>query len=269
MECTDCGLIFQGEVGTAALRERLYEQWIDPDLAWARHRKRAGLRRSLNQARTIASIIAQLQRPSADIAMLDFGMGWGDWCAMARGFGCRVTGVELSARRGAHAAALGIDVIAGDALGEGRFDFVNVFHVLEHVPDPFEVVSRIARSLARHGLVRIAVPDVDHIRDRLAQLTAASTPEFVESLNAVAPLEHINAFDARSLTRMAARAGLQPATFAYLPPFDDRLAVAGSGTAFHQWIGRVLRPFRSRRRDSPRAATDIYFAPARPLPPAP
>ena len=47
--------------------------------------------------------------------------------------------------------------LRSETLPEARFDLVTVVDVLEHVPDPLEIMSRIARSLAPGGRIVVAM----------------------------------------------------------------------------------------------------------------
>lgn len=54
---------------------------------------------------------------------------------------------------------------------DGRFDFVILSHVLEHVANPVKVVRDVFRIVRAGGVVLIAVPDKDHTFDRPRALT--------------------------------------------------------------------------------------------------
>jgi SAM-dependent methyltransferase len=77
------------------------------------------------------------------------------------------------------------------AAWHGRFDLVTAFFVLEHVEQPVEVLSSIARLLAPGGMVYFLVPDV-----------WTNPADFVVA-------DHVSHFTDRSLRAVLARAGLE------------------------------------------------------------
>jgi SAM-dependent methyltransferase len=98
--------------------------------------------------------------------LLDVGCGAG---AMARAVSrerpdLRVHGVDLSRRAVGFAAREGDDVsfTVGNAqrlpYGDGFFDAVSLFDVLEHVDEPEVVLAEVARVLRPDGLLHVALP---------------------------------------------------------------------------------------------------------------
>jgi len=69
----------------------------------------------------ITRAIEWLNRLPSEIRFLDSGMGWGNWCFIAKGFGCDVYGMEISDARKEYAAASGITVVGWDELTHQRF----------------------------------------------------------------------------------------------------------------------------------------------------
>ena len=137
-------------------------------------------------------------------------MGWGDWCRMAGAYGCTASGTELSQARIDHAQALGISVVSWEDIQEHQFDFINAEQVFEHVTDPVGTLDYLCRSLKPHGLVQISVPNGWDIKRRLVVMDWTAPKGSANSLNPIAPLEHINCFSHESLVRMAGIIGLEP-----------------------------------------------------------
>jgi SAM-dependent methyltransferase len=213
VECRSCGLIWQRTAPADDLIERLYEQWIDVDESLARDRHQALAERML-LVQEVAQILAAFRRPPGTLRFLDFGMGWGRWLQIARGFGCQVWGTELSEARLAHARRLAIPTVTWDEIPRYGFDFINTEQVFEHLVEPYATLSHLRRGLAPDGLIKISVPPNEDIHRRL-KANDWKAPKFTRrSLNAVAPLEHLNCYHGRSLPAIAKRAGLEPA---YLP----------------------------------------------------
>ena len=88
-ECSDCGLIFQRVVPGPQLMDRLYGYWIDPGIALNMQRKELDAGYFKWSAAEIARGLRLLNKLPSEAAFLDFGMGWGSWCLIAKGFGCK------------------------------------------------------------------------------------------------------------------------------------------------------------------------------------
>jgi 2-polyprenyl-3-methyl-5-hydroxy-6-metoxy-1,4-benzoquinol methylase len=208
-ECDACGLIFQRDIPNKSLMERLYEHWIDPQKAFSQHQEQDCLRYYSYYAQEIMQIIAYLGKDPSSLSLLDFGMGWGKWAGMAKAFGCDSFGVELSAERIQYAKLNGIKVINWDEIPQYRFDFINTEQVFEHVSEPLQTLRHLSSGLKRDGILKISVPTAHDIERRLKIMDWQSPKGSRNSLNPVAPLEHINFFRRRSLAKMAVQAGLE------------------------------------------------------------
>jgi SAM-dependent methyltransferase len=154
-------------------------------------------------------VIAFLRKPPSSLQILDFGMGWGEWALMAKGFGCDVYGAELSKGRIDHATSQGIKILTGKESPALRFDFINTEQVFEHLPRPLETLMGLKELLKPTGILKISVPPGWDIEGRLRIMDWECPKGAKNSLNLVAPLEHINCYQKRSLTRMAGIAGLR------------------------------------------------------------
>jgi SAM-dependent methyltransferase len=208
LECTHCGMIWQHRAPPDDLVERLYETWIDPEDSLHRDTD-AGLDQRVPLVREVMSIVSMMDRPPGRLRVLDFGMGWGRWLMIARGLGCQVWGAELSKARVAHARELAIPSVSWDEIPNHEFDVINTEQVFEHLVEPFEALAHLSRALAPGGLLKISVPPNNDIHRRL-KANDWKAPKFTRnSLNAVAPLEHLNCYHGRSLTVIAERAGLE------------------------------------------------------------
>jgi SAM-dependent methyltransferase len=219
VRCLQCGLVYQQVVPGDSLLSRLYEEWIPPT-----ERERLHRQRPLDEYRYLAEqvqyVVRHFDRDPYDVRMLDFGMGWGEWAAMAQAFGCQVAGAELSAVRLQYARSIGIRVVSWEQIAEEGFDFINTEQVFEHLVDPLAVLKYLARSLRSKGVIRISVPDAK----RALQLLNRGT-EFADlsanDVMTVAPLEHINCFEHASLLQLAGKAGLQPMRPSLLQIYDS------------------------------------------------
>lgn len=136
-------------------------------------------------------------------------MGWAKWATMVKAFGGDAYGMELSKERIEYAKANGIKVVSWDELPDHKFDMINTEQVFEHIPKPLETLKHLSKGLRPGGIIKISVPTANDINRRLKIMDWKASKGTKNSLNAVSPLEHINYFKRRSLTQMAAMAGLE------------------------------------------------------------
>lgn len=245
--CRRCGLIWQRLAPDEALARRLYEVWIDPETARRRFLDGRSLKNQSRCAGELMLVLGLLGRRPREVALLDFGMGWGKWVLMARAFWCPAWGMELSPARLAHARELGLPTLTWEELDGRRFDFVNTEQVFEHLAEPLPVLRRLAAALAPGGLIKLSVPNGHGMRRRLARLErgargdddAAWAARGRASLVPVRPLEHLNCFDHRALGALAAAAGLEPVRV----PIARQLASAAGWTSPREAVEALLRPF--------------------------
>jgi len=211
-ECLECGLVYQREIPGDELMFKLYERWIDPQRVYELHETQRTVDYYVYYAHEVENLIRYFGGAPADLTWLDFGMGWGNWCRIAAAFGCRVAGVELSPARIRHAAASGVRTIGRDELPGQLYDFINTEQVFEHLPAPLETLRFLQQVLRPGGVIKIGVPNGRQIKRRLELWDWDAPKGSPNSLNAVAPLEHINCFDHDRgvLVKMAARVGLEP-----------------------------------------------------------
>lgn len=208
-QCDVCGMIFQRDIPSETLMERLYEQWIHPEKALAHHQKKHGLEYYSRYAQEIMQIISYFEQKPSQLNFLDFGMGWGKWALMAKAFGCDSYGIELSEERITYAKLNGIKVIGWDEIQQHRFDFINTEQVFEHISEPLNTLKYLKAALRPHGVVKVSVPGANDIDRRLKIMDWKSPKGSANSLNPVAPLEHINCFRRSSLVKMAKAAGME------------------------------------------------------------
>ena len=134
--------------------------------------------------------------------LLDVGSGPGFFLLHGAERGTwRVRGLEPSSQAVAHSRGLGLDVTqafltADTAAALGRFDVVHLNEVLEHVPDPREVVRVVHTMLDPGGLVALMVPN-DYSPFQAALRGACGADPWW-----VAPPHHVNYFDVRSIQRL-------------------------------------------------------------------
>ena len=140
--------------------------------------------------------------------LLDIGCGPGFFLKTAIARGWQGHGIEPSRQAAAHAQGLGAQVTRGlfdaqSAAALGRFDAVNLTNVLEHVPDPVQILTLARDLLDSGGVLSVGVPN-DFSPFQIAAQAAQDLGDWW-----VAPPHHLNYFDFQSLTALLTRLGLE------------------------------------------------------------
>lgn len=199
-KCESCGGIFQREILNEEGMAQLYSKWISSSES---QKKVYDKHRQMQLAKHIGRIISLFPKPDS-VHLLDYGMGWGDWCHMAQSFGLQVHGVEIDEKRIEFARARGIEAYTPDDLPEKKYDFVYMEQVLEHVPTPYETMEKVSNLAQEGSYIHIGVPN----GKRVAQ--SMQTPEALLAKGPAHPLEHINIFTRSSLIAFMEQFGFAP-----------------------------------------------------------
>lgn len=232
-ECHNCGMIYQKEIPNDFLMKKLYEEWIDSQKVFDQYEQSYNLDYYSGYAQEMMMLIKYFNTMPKQLKFFDFGMGWGNWCQMAKAFGCDSYGTELSEARIEYAKSNGIKVISWDEIPNYSFDFINTDQVFEHIPNPLETLNHLKKSLKPESLIKISVPDSCDIKKRLKVMDWTAPKGSKNSLNPVAPLEHINCFDHSSITRMADIAGFRLVENPFRIEIEGRSFSQGSTENFY------------------------------------
>jgi 2-polyprenyl-3-methyl-5-hydroxy-6-metoxy-1,4-benzoquinol methylase len=178
--CKSCGCVFQNPFPEDEELKRFYprEYW------WtAREKPKSRLEGLLRKLEKIyrefvvadhVRFLNYCARHSAanGKSLLDIGCGSGTFLHVARTRGFVPHGMDMSSRAVELACAqYGYPVLQGD-IGSGvwkdhRFDFVTMFHVLEHLSDPRDGLRYVRELLRPTGVLIIQVPNASSIQARL------------------------------------------------------------------------------------------------------
>ena len=237
-ECNTCQLIFQEQILNDDLIARLYEKWIDPETALIQYRKKDTLALRAAYAQEIMQILAYFNRAPTSLKFLDFGMGWGEWALMAKAFGCDSYGLDLSEERSEYAKDHGIHVLTWGDILQYNFDFINTEQVFEHLAKPLETLFHLKKCLKENGLLKISVPQAYDIHRRLRTMDWKAHKGSRNSLNSVAPLEHINCYRRASIVKMAKVAGMEEV----LIPLTHQYQYTTNWNGVKQAIKNLVRP---------------------------
>jgi hypothetical protein len=194
--CLDCDLVFQRFVGDAETLRAVYSDMVDdqrPESIPTYVADMADIRGS-RDAHELMTLSAYLGKPR--LRVFDFGTGWGLWPTIAHRLGHDAYASELVRDRVEFVSAHGVTILDEP---EGEFDVINLEQVLEHVPNPLEILETLVPHLK--GILKIAVPNV-----RNSDIQALSAGRYPMPIH---PLEHINGFNRRSMEKLASRLGLR------------------------------------------------------------
>lgn len=208
LKCQSCDLIYQQEVPNDLLLDKLYESWIDPNLAYDRNQN-LGTEYRLNRFNEIVRVVDFFNIPPTKLHFLDFGMGWGSYCLQLKSLDINAYGAELSQKRVENAKKNGITVLSWEEITHHKFDFINTDDVFEHLVDPIEVLKHLVNSLKKNGVIKITVPNAKVIEKAIKKMDWYAVRGTNDHLHGVSPLEHINCFYTKSLECLANQLNLK------------------------------------------------------------
>jgi 2-polyprenyl-3-methyl-5-hydroxy-6-metoxy-1,4-benzoquinol methylase len=146
--------------------------------------------------------LSWVQLHAPDGALLEIGSGTGEFVATAVSQGYEAYGLEPSAWAAEQARELGADVTTGtleqwQATHAGQVDAIVSWHVLEHVHEPRELLSRMRDVLRPGGLLLLEVPNY----------ASAAAPLDTFAWIGSALEDHVHHFTPASLTALLEQEG--------------------------------------------------------------
>lgn len=134
--------------------------------------------------------------------VLDFGCGAGGFLQKAQTLAAEVTGIELEARVRDHWAGRVniLSSVEAAAAGNGGYDLITAFHVVEHLADPRSMLKSLASLLRPKGRLIVEVP---HSEDALLTLYSCDAFQRFTYWS-----QHLFLFNASTLKHLACQAGL-------------------------------------------------------------
>lgn len=140
--------------------------------------------------------------------ILDIGSGPGFFLLRGKERGWKVFGIEPSLQAVEHSRALGLNVrndffTARTAKYLGKFDVVHLSEVLEHIPNPIELLKLARGLLNPGGLICVISPNDYNPFQHALRVVCRYKPWWVD------PPEHVNYFDFNSLKNLLSRSGFK------------------------------------------------------------
>jgi SAM-dependent methyltransferase len=153
---------------------------------------------NVGRARRIDEFAAKHGLPGGHRTVLDVGTGLCVFLHQMKKGGWDGTALDPDPRAVAHARdRVGVSAVCGDfrtAEGLGTYSLVTFNKVLEHVPNPIEMLAHSRQFVAPGGYVYVELPDGE-----VAAVHGSHREEFF--------VDHHHAFSFASLAMLAARAG--------------------------------------------------------------
>ncbi len=192
--CDACGLVHLASFAHTSTGHYGADTYFPADIAPLWEREEAW-----NLAR-ISRLERELPRPRERV-VLDFGCGIGGFLKRAQGSFGRVVGFDLSSRMVKLHRETGI--VCHDRIDDlpGDIDTIVLFHVLEHVPRPWELLRELVVRFPRADRVVIEVPNGREVLVSLFDVPAYRANHY--------SADHLYYFDNATLGAVARRAGLQ------------------------------------------------------------
>jgi 2-polyprenyl-3-methyl-5-hydroxy-6-metoxy-1,4-benzoquinol methylase len=253
--CEACGLVFVNPVPifeptdelSTISREFEYTEYmhqpITPEiLAYERQQL-------LANAGEVARLRGRTPVAERPMRFLDIGCGSGAAVGAASGLGWEAIGIDLDPQLIAEGREqLKVDLrcvpILECGLPPGGFDFIKLRDVIEHLPDPLDVLVKVRELLAPDGVLLVITPNEGGVPTR-ARILLRRRRTLVAT---VPPPHHLHSFAPATLVRTLRRAGLRPYTTFTTTPSDGRY-VTSHNVARAQgrpilrplwWAGKVL-----------------------------
>jgi 2-polyprenyl-3-methyl-5-hydroxy-6-metoxy-1,4-benzoquinol methylase len=211
VECLDCGLRYVNPQPTnRELRE--FYAGFDLESTWRGDGEE-------NFDRAMRDFVLRFRNSGS---VLDVGSSRGNFLIAMRGAGFSVYGVEPSPKNSEFArSANEIDCYTGSieeflaTPTRRNFDVVTILNVIEHVPDPKQVLMDLRELMVKDGLLILGVPDsrfhalVGKIRQKLGFADPFWMNTRKHPLVGFDPPAHLCSFEPKTISQLTEKCGFQ------------------------------------------------------------
>lgn len=193
LECISCGLVFLSSF--SHIGQDFYEssQMHAAEISiedWVRETRVDDDRRFLYLSQLIQNK-----------SILDFGCGTGGFLKRAKTVASMAMGLEIEKRLKPYFRTNGLTVADNLEAITDDFDFITLFHVLEHMEDPIHVLKSLSSKLKKNGRIILEVPNADDVLLTLYKNKAFSEFTYWSC--------HLFLFNNSTISNLAKKAGFQ------------------------------------------------------------
>jgi 2-polyprenyl-3-methyl-5-hydroxy-6-metoxy-1,4-benzoquinol methylase len=234
-QCRSCGLVFVNpapffdatdefsEMSRAFEYTEYMHRPIGPEiLAFERQQLQANLADMSRWARSGPGSQRRLQ-------FLDIGCGSGAAVRAATDLGWEAIGIDIDpqlVRTGREQLKVDLRAvpILESGLPAGQFDFIKLRDVVEHLPNPREVLDHVRTLLTPGGVLLLVTPNEGGLATRTRVLLRRRRT----LVATVPPPHHLHSYTPDTLQRTLRRAGLRPVTTFSTTPSDGRYVTSSN-----------------------------------------
>lgn len=157
--------------------------------------------------------------------VLEVGAGKGNFLVAAIHAGYDAIGIEPSTRSynmakaklGKNIFQCGLEQIRHHVGDQNKFDFIILWHVLEHLGDPEDSIDRLKTLLAPNGSLILAVPNFGSYQRILGR----------KNWYHLDPPRHLFHYSPKSITQLLKKKGMYPSKIVH-------------GSLFQNWLGEII-----------------------------
>lgn len=161
LRCRGCGHGYVDDIPERSAVARAYSDAADP----------TSIKEEAGQVETARRSLTWIESVVSPGRLVDFGCWTGSFLVAAQERGWQATGVEPSRWAVEQATARGVDVRLGNLqdsqVVNGLFEAVVACDVIEHLDDPAQGLSHMARWLSPDGVLVLTLPDAGSATARL------------------------------------------------------------------------------------------------------
>jgi 2-polyprenyl-6-hydroxyphenyl methylase/3-demethylubiquinone-9 3-methyltransferase len=193
--CAGCGMMFVRRIPSEQQLVAYYQTYASHK-GYSKTRPMSWLELVAVSAQNLYVEALEQTGGLVDRTVLDIGCSTGGFMELVQFKGGRAVGVEIDSPAREEARGHGLVVL--EALPEtGQYDVTCAFQLLEHLPNPGEMVAAMARLTKPEGRVLFGIPNASEV-ERLGR----------DWLGFRVDLEHFNYFTVTSLAALLRRHGL-------------------------------------------------------------
>jgi 2-polyprenyl-3-methyl-5-hydroxy-6-metoxy-1,4-benzoquinol methylase len=161
-KCSNCGLVFTNPFPD----EKHIGAYYESEEYTSHSESKSGLIQRLYflvQGIALRSKLRIVKRHVRGVAILDYGCGTGAFLKYMKDKGWYATGLETSDTASVKARKKGLEVFEDrkSLSPDIKYDAITMWHVLEHLANPLEVLSYLKSRLNDDGALIVAVPNLN------------------------------------------------------------------------------------------------------------